>query len=66
MFCADPAHDIYAIRGIDRERGCLVVVRPDQYVAQVLPLDGFAELSGFFDAVLLPAASAAEMQSARA
>lgn len=45
--------DIFDMRGIDRERGCLVVVRPDQYVAHVLPLDGFAELSRFFDAFLI-------------
>ena len=25
--------DIFDMRGIDRERGCMVVVRPDQYVA---------------------------------
>ena len=35
--------------GIDRERGCMVVVRPDQYVAHVLPLDGYAQLAAFFD-----------------
>ena len=40
--------DIYALRGIDRARGALVVVRPDQYVAQVLPLEGHAELADFF------------------
>jgi phenol 2-monooxygenase len=26
----------------------MVVVRPDQYVANVLPLDGFDELATFF------------------
>jgi len=26
----------------------MVVVRPDQYVAHVLPLDAYAELSSFF------------------
>jgi phenol 2-monooxygenase len=25
------------------------VVRPDQYIAHVLPLDGHAELAAFFD-----------------
>ncbi|WP_137044166.1 FAD-binding monooxygenase [Pseudolabrys sp. FHR47] len=44
--------DIFSMRGIDREQGCLVVVRPDQYVAQVLPLDGFRELSAYFDGFL--------------
>ncbi|WES66283.1 FAD-binding monooxygenase [Microbacter sp. GSS18] len=40
--------DIFAERGIDR-RGAVVVVRPDQYVATVLPLSATAELSEFFD-----------------
>ncbi len=48
--------DIFAMRGIDREEGCLVVVRPDQYVAQVLPLDGFRELSAYFDGFMMPRA----------
>ncbi|MCB1405778.1 MAG: FAD-binding monooxygenase [Rhodobacteraceae bacterium] len=52
MFCVDRrAGDIYALRGVDRERGCMVIVRPDQHVAQILPLDGFAALSAFFAGV---------------
>ncbi|MEY4751357.1 MAG: 3-(3-hydroxy-phenyl)propionate/3-hydroxycinnamic acid hydroxylase, partial [Pseudomonadota bacterium] len=53
-FCVDHkgVGDIYAMRGINRERGCLIVVRPDQYVAHVLPLDGYAELSAFFAGIL--------------
>ena len=31
----------------------MVIVRPDQYVAEILPLDGFDELSAFFDGILL-------------
>ena len=42
------------MRGIDRDRGCVVVVRPDQYVADVLPLDAYADLSAFFDGFMLP------------
>jgi phenol 2-monooxygenase len=50
MFCPDPgSSDIFAMRGIDRKKGCMVVVRPDQYIAQVLPLDGHAPLAAFFD-----------------
>jgi 3-hydroxybenzoate 4-monooxygenase len=41
--------DIFAMRGIDRAHGALVVVRPDQYVAHVLPLDAHLELAQFFD-----------------
>jgi phenol 2-monooxygenase len=57
VFCSDlkSGDDIYAMRGIDREKGCLVVVRPDQYVAQVLPLSSVETLSGFFAGIFLPA-----------
>ncbi len=56
MFCPDfkSGHDIFDMRGIDREQGCMVLVRPDQYVAHVLPLDGHAELSAFFDGFMVP------------
>jgi phenol 2-monooxygenase (NADPH) len=55
IFCVDHkgVGDIYDMRGIDREKGCLIVVRPDQYVANVLPLDARDELSAFFAGVLL-------------
>ena len=45
--------DIFDLRGIDRERGAMVVVRPDQYVANVLPLDAHAELTAFFERFML-------------
>jgi phenol 2-monooxygenase (NADPH) len=56
LFCADSkgGNDIFSMRGIDREAGCMVVVRPDQYVAQVLPLDGYRELAAYFDGFMLP------------
>jgi phenol 2-monooxygenase len=53
VFCADPAVDIFDSRGIDAD-GAVVVVRPDQYVAHVLPLDAHADLGGFFDQFLIP------------
>lgn len=55
MFCPDlkSGHDVFAMRGIDRTAGCMVVVRPDQYVANVLPLDDFAGLASYFDAFML-------------
>lgn len=52
VFAADPQHDIFAERGIDRD-GCVVVVRPDQYVAAVLPLDATADLAAFLRRHLL-------------
>ena len=45
--------DIFDLRGIDRETGALIVVRPDQYVANVLPLDGHDALADFFARFLL-------------
>jgi 2-polyprenyl-6-methoxyphenol hydroxylase-like FAD-dependent oxidoreductase len=48
--------NIYAMRGIDREHGCLLVVRPDQYIAQVLPISDTAALCAFFEAFMLPRA----------
>ncbi|MFC5143037.1 FAD-dependent monooxygenase [Actinomycetospora rhizophila] len=56
VFCPDPARaDVFDLRGIDRAAGCVVVVRPDQYVAHVLPLDAHDALAGFLDGVLLEA-----------
>jgi phenol 2-monooxygenase len=40
--------DIYAMRGINREHGCMVLVRPDQHVAHILPLDAHDALGHFF------------------
>ncbi len=58
VFCVDHkgVRDIFDMRGIDRDRGCMIVVRPDQYIANVLPLDGYRELADFFAGFLLPAA----------
>lgn len=45
-------HDIFETRGVSRD-GAVVVVRPDQYVAAILPLDATAELAAFFDGFML-------------
>ena len=45
--------DIFDVRGIAREQGALVVVRPDQYVSHVLPLDACEELAAFFAPLLV-------------
>ena len=44
--------DIFDMRGVDRG-GCIVVVRPDQFVAHVLPLDAHANLAAFFNGFML-------------
>jgi len=53
-WAVDPADDIFAARGVSRA-GAIVIVRPDQYVAHVLPLTARAELTAFFGGILLPA-----------
>lgn len=54
VFCLDHKGlgDIYTMRGIDRDKGCMIVVRPDQYIAHVLPLEARQDLSAFFAGVL--------------
>jgi phenol 2-monooxygenase len=55
-FCPDPkAGDVFDLRGVDRDSGCMVVVRPDQYVAHVLPLHAHQALTEFFAGILLDA-----------
>ena len=56
MFCPDgrPGHDSLRCAGSIGRQGCMVVVRPDQYVAHVLPLDAHAQLAAFFDGFMLP------------
>lgn len=56
MFCPDfRRENIFDLRGIDRERGCVVIVRPDQYVANVLPLGDHAGIGAFFAQFMLAA-----------
>lgn len=43
----------YEQYGIDIERGAVVVVRPDQYVAKVLALDDSAGMEKFLEGCLL-------------
>lgn len=54
--------DIFGLRGVARDQGALVVVRPDQYVAHVLPLDAFAELAAFFSPLLIVPGCTAETE----
>jgi phenol 2-monooxygenase len=54
VFCVDAkrGEDIFAARGIDKSAGCMVLVRPDQYVGHILPLHARAELAAYFAAIL--------------
>lgn len=56
MFCPDPAaEDVFDLRGIDRSTGCVIVVRPGQYVAHRLPLHDHSALTDFFARILIDA-----------
>jgi phenol 2-monooxygenase len=54
-FCPDLKNgpDIFVLRGVDRAKGAIVVVRPDQYVSNVLPLDAHDGLAAFFGEFML-------------
>jgi phenol 2-monooxygenase (NADPH) len=49
-FCVieDSPQNIVEMRRINKELGCLVVVRPDQYIAQILPIGDTEGLMQFF------------------
>jgi phenol 2-monooxygenase len=63
VFAAGPSTwcptDIFDERGISRD-GVVVVVRPDQYVAHILPLTATADLAAFFEQHLLPQRAVAD------
>ena len=44
--------DIFEEHQVSRD-GAIVIVRPDMYVASILPLDATGELAGFFEPILL-------------
>jgi phenol 2-monooxygenase (NADPH) len=56
MFCPDPtAGDIFDMRAVNRDTGCVVVVRPDQHVSHILPLHAHEALADFFASFLIEA-----------
>ncbi|MGN6200487.1 MAG: 3-hydroxybenzoate 4-monooxygenase, partial [Humibacter sp.] len=56
VYAAGPGEDIFESRELSRD-GVVVVVRPDQYVAHVLPLSATDELAAFFEGVMLKPSS---------
>ena len=54
VFHAEEGNDIFELRNIDRSKGCMVVVRPDQHIANILPLSAHDELTAFFDEFMIP------------
>jgi phenol 2-monooxygenase (NADPH) len=55
IYCADQKNgpDIFDLRGVNCEQGCVIIVRPDQYIGHILPLDAFSDLADFFRRILL-------------
>ncbi|KAK7940773.1 uncharacterized protein PG986_013160 [Apiospora aurea] len=45
--------DAYTNYGVDKKRGCVVIVRPDQYVAWVGDLEDFDEVQAYFEGCLV-------------
>ena len=58
---ADSYHEgfgqAYKNYGVDKARGCVVAVRPDQYVGWVGDLEDIDELAQYFKAILVEAES---------
>ncbi len=67
IFCPDfeGGENVFDLRGVDRAMGCLVIVRPDQYVANILPLDAYHDLAGFFEQFMTPPQKLIELQQKR-
>jgi len=53
VFHAEKGNDIFEQRSIDRASGCIVIVRPDQHIGNILPLNAYNELSAFFDEFMI-------------
>ena len=53
VFHAEEGNDIFEQRNIDRSNGCMVIVRPDQHIANILPLNAHEELTAFFDEFMI-------------
>lgn len=55
IFCPDlkGGQDIFDLRGIDRQSGTIIVVRPDQFVASIMPLQAQESLTAFFDGFMV-------------
>ncbi|KAI1759577.1 FAD binding domain-containing protein [Hypoxylon sp. FL1150] len=49
----EPCQSPYEKYGVDKQRGCVVIVRPDQHVSYIGALDNFDNISQFFSGALL-------------
>lgn len=49
VYQSQPCSDVYDLRGVNRTDGCVVVVRPDQHIATIIPITAHRELAAFFN-----------------
>ena len=61
VFVDDMSHhaghgEAYKNYGVDRERGCVVIARPDQYVGWIGELEDIDDIDRYFSEVLIPQA----------
>ena len=48
VFVSIPDRNIFELRKINRQCGCIVIVRPDQHIANIIPITAHNEISNFF------------------
>ena len=53
VFCAiEGDDDVFDLRGINRQKGCIVIIRPDQYIADIRPINAMLSLHLTFGGIL--------------
>jgi phenol 2-monooxygenase len=58
IFCSGPdVADVFDLRKVNRAAGCMILVRPDQYVSDVFPLEAHEMLDEFLLHLLTEASS---------
>lgn len=53
VFCNTSDCDVFTSQGINTEQGCMIIVRPDQHIASILPLNQHTELADFFANIMI-------------
>ncbi|KAI0172945.1 thioredoxin-like protein [Hypoxylon sp. FL1284] len=59
----EPCQSSYEKYGVDKERGCILVLRPDQHVSYIGALDAFDNLGQFFGGALIRKSDISELES---
>jgi len=54
IYTSIPQNDIFKTRAINQREGCILIVRPDQHIANILSLGSYNTLTSFFKSIMLP------------